>query len=67
MMRSSIVYVGVTFFAIFVELKLTHYSIDSGPEQYKDAPICVQIVGYRHKDEALIKAAAILDSIINKI
>ncbi|TVY30739.1 putative amidase, partial [Lachnellula hyalina] len=43
------------------------YSLYTGPEQYKDAPVCVQVVGYRHKDEALIRAAAALDSIINKI
>lgn len=43
------------------------YSLYTGPEQYKGAPVCIQVVGYRHKDEALIKAAAVLDSIINKI
>ncbi|KAJ8058795.1 hypothetical protein OCU04_011783 [Sclerotinia nivalis] len=43
------------------------YSLYTGSEHYKDAPICVQVVGYRHKDEALIKAAAVLDSIINKV
>ncbi|KAF7882005.1 uncharacterized protein EAF01_011785 [Botrytis porri] len=41
------------------------YKLYTGPEQYKDAPVCVQLVGYRQKDEALLKAAAILDSIIN--
>ncbi|KAH8690612.1 putative fatty-acid amide hydrolase [Talaromyces proteolyticus] len=43
------------------------YSLYTGPEQYKDAPICIQVVGYRHKDEALLRAAAVLDSIINSI
>ncbi|KAF7857281.1 hypothetical protein EAF04_009522 [Stromatinia cepivora] len=43
------------------------YSLYTDPKHYKDAPICVQVVGYRHKDEALIKAAAVLDSIINKV
>ncbi|TVY86826.1 putative amidase, partial [Lachnellula willkommii] len=43
------------------------YSLYTGPEQYKGAPVCIQVVGYRHKDEALINAAAVLDSIINKI
>ncbi|KAF7916181.1 uncharacterized protein EAE98_010766 [Botrytis deweyae] len=42
------------------------YELYTGPEQYKDAPVCVQLVGYRHKDEALLKAAAMLDSIIKK-
>ena len=55
------------FLLKFVRLKLTHASIDTGPEQYKGAPVCIQVVGYRHKDEALINAAAVLDSIINKI
>lgn len=55
------------FLPKFLRLKLTHASIDTGPEQYKGAPVCIQVVGYRHKDEALIKAAAVLDSIINKI
>ncbi|KAH6715345.1 putative fatty-acid amide hydrolase [Leptodontidium sp. MPI-SDFR-AT-0119] len=41
------------------------YGSYTGPEQYKGAPICVQVVGYRHKDEALLKAAGVLDSIIN--
>ncbi len=40
-------------------------SLDAGPELYKDAPICVQLVGYRHADEALANSAAVLDRIIN--
>ncbi|KAJ9294859.1 hypothetical protein DTO271G3_6421 [Paecilomyces variotii] len=42
------------------------YSLYTGPELYKAAPVCIQVVGYRHKDEALLKAAAVLDSIINR-
>ncbi|TGO36840.1 hypothetical protein BHYA_0113g00130 [Botrytis hyacinthi] len=42
------------------------YKLYTGPELYKDAPICVQLIGYRYKDEALLKAAAMLDSIITK-
>lgn len=53
-------------FPVHPRLKLTRASTDTGPEQYKDAPICVQVVGYRHKDEALTKVAAVLDSIINR-
>jgi Asp-tRNA(Asn)/Glu-tRNA(Gln) amidotransferase A subunit family amidase len=64
MMRSSTAFVGTPFQSL--RLKLTHTSIDTGPEQYKGLPVCVQVVGYRHKDEALLKAAAVLDSIINK-
>jgi amidase len=39
---------------------------DTEPEEYKDMPLCVQIVGYRHRDEALMQTAAILDAIINE-
>ena len=42
------------------------FPIDTGPEEYKDAPVAVQVVGYRHRDEALIKVAETLNSIINK-
>ncbi|RYC62928.1 hypothetical protein CHU98_g3286 [Xylaria longipes] len=41
------------------------YGLYTGPELYKDAPICVQLVGYRHADEALANSAAVLDRIIN--
>ncbi|KAG4438556.1 hypothetical protein IFR05_005980 [Cadophora sp. M221] len=41
------------------------YGLYTGPEQYKGALVCVQVVGYRHKDEALMKVADVLDSIIN--
>lgn len=41
------------------------HTTDTGPEQYKDAPICVQVIGYKQKDEALLRVAAILDSIMN--
>jgi amidase len=47
--------------------KLTFFShfLDTGPELYKDAPICVQLVGYRYADEALANTAALVDSIVN--
>ena len=38
---------------------------DTGPELYKGAPVCVQVVGYRHADEALANAVAALKAIIN--
>ncbi|KAH9894561.1 putative fatty-acid amide hydrolase [Xylariomycetidae sp. FL2044] len=43
------------------------YGLYTGPEQYKDAPVCVQVVGYRHRDEVLLKVASSLDSIINRV
>lgn len=45
---------------------LTKMLEDTGPDQYQDAPICVQIVGYRHRDEALLNAADMVNSIINE-
>ncbi|KAH8890689.1 putative fatty-acid amide hydrolase [Thozetella sp. PMI_491] len=41
------------------------YRLYTGPEQYKGAPVSIQLVGYRYRDEALTNTAAILDSIIN--
>ncbi|TVY80709.1 putative amidase [Lachnellula suecica] len=41
------------------------YSLYSGPELYRDAPICIQVIGYKYADEALASTAAVLDSIIN--
>ncbi|KAF2711029.1 amidase [Pleomassaria siparia CBS 279.74] len=41
------------------------YSLYTGPKLYKCAPVCVQVVGYRHADEALLNTATLLDSIIN--
>ncbi|KIV86728.1 hypothetical protein PV11_02323 [Exophiala sideris] len=41
------------------------YKLYTGPELYRDAPIAVQVVGYRQMDEALINTAILLDSIIN--
>jgi hypothetical protein len=39
--------------------------LDTGPELYKGAPVCIQVVGYRHADEALANTVTVLDSIIN--
>ncbi|KAH8587749.1 putative fatty-acid amide hydrolase [Bisporella sp. PMI_857] len=41
------------------------YSLYTGPELYKDAPIAIQLVGYRHRDEALTNIATIVGGIIN--
>ncbi|KAK7994338.1 hypothetical protein PG991_015926 [Apiospora marii] len=41
------------------------YSLYTGPEEYRDAPICVQLIGYKHQDQVLMKNAARLDGIIN--
>ncbi|KAK6371383.1 hypothetical protein LTS17_009114 [Exophiala oligosperma] len=42
------------------------YKLYTGPELYKDAPIALQVVGYRQTDEALLNTASVLDSIINE-
>ncbi|KAH8809239.1 amidase [Xylogone sp. PMI_703] len=41
------------------------YQLYTGPELYENAPICVQVVGYRQLDEALAATTVVLDSIIN--
>ncbi|KAL1609874.1 hypothetical protein SLS60_001539 [Paraconiothyrium brasiliense] len=41
------------------------YRLYTGPKLYKDAPICVQLVGYRYADEALTHTASLVNSIIN--
>ncbi|KAK5625210.1 hypothetical protein RRF57_000926 [Xylaria bambusicola] len=51
--------------AKFGEEDVKVYGLYTGPESYKDAPVCVQLVGYRHADEALVNTAAILDRAIN--
>ncbi|KAF1995128.1 amidase [Amniculicola lignicola CBS 123094] len=42
------------------------YSLYTGPELYKGASVCVQVVGYRHSDEALINVIGVLDPIIGR-
>ncbi|KAF1852016.1 amidase [Cucurbitaria berberidis CBS 394.84] len=37
------------------------YSLYTGPELYNDAPIGVQLVGYRYADEALMHTASMVD------
>ncbi|KAF2098368.1 amidase [Rhizodiscina lignyota] len=41
------------------------YSLYTGPKDYKGIPVCVQVVGYRHADEALLNIATMLDAILN--
>ncbi|KAH6611288.1 hypothetical protein Trco_001308 [Trichoderma cornu-damae] len=41
------------------------YKQYTGPELYKGLPLAVQVVGYRHQDEALVATVGTLDSIIN--
>jgi hypothetical protein len=38
---------------------------DTGTDQYKAVPTAIQLVGYRHADEALMNAAAVVDSILH--
>ncbi|KXJ85238.1 putative fatty-acid amide hydrolase [Microdochium bolleyi] len=42
------------------------YKLYTGPEAYEDAPICVQLVGYKQRDEALLRVAAVVEGIVNK-
>lgn len=41
------------------------YGLYTGRDDYKDAPIAVQLVGYRHADEALMHVASLVDSLVN--
>jgi len=50
-----------------VEVLTDHWrSLDTGPKLYRGAPVCVQLVGYRHADEALASTATVIDSLINR-
>ncbi|KAH6884278.1 amidase [Thelonectria olida] len=41
------------------------YRLYTGPKDYEGLPVCIQVVGYRHADQALANTATILDSIVN--
>ena len=45
-------------------MMLTLGALDTGPDFYEDAPICVQLVGYRPLDETLLNVAAVVESVI---
>ncbi|GME34954.1 hypothetical protein M1821_007645 [Neofusicoccum parvum] len=42
-----------------------NYRLYTGPEEYIGAPACIQLVGFKHADEALTGTAAVVDSIVN--
>ncbi|KAF4548506.1 Amidase-like protein 2 [Elsinoe fawcettii] len=42
------------------------YQLYSGPEQYKNAPTSIQLVGMRQEDEKLLKVAQVVDEILRK-
>ncbi|KAF2220356.1 amidase [Elsinoe ampelina] len=42
------------------------YQIYSGPEQFKDAPTSIQLVGMRQEDERLLKVAQVVDEILHR-
>ncbi|KAH7024862.1 amidase [Microdochium trichocladiopsis] len=42
------------------------YKLYTGPKEYRDLPICVQLVGYRQRDDALLKVAGVVDDIVHK-
>jgi hypothetical protein len=44
---------------------LTLGRLDTGPKDDKSLPITIQLGGYLHADQALTRAAAIVNSIIN--
>jgi amidase len=38
---------------------------DTGPEDFKHAPLAIQLVGMRQEDESLTEIAAAVDRILN--
>lgn len=46
------------------DLEAYEYGLYTGPEDFKDAPICLQLTGRRYEDETVIKAAKTLNEII---
>ncbi|KAI1115109.1 putative fatty-acid amide hydrolase [Nemania sp. NC0429] len=51
--------------AKFGEADAQCYSLYTGPGAYKDLPVCVQLVGYRHADEALLNMASVVEQTVN--
>lgn len=46
------------------ELEKYEYTLYSGPEDFINAPICLQLTGRRYTDENVVKAAKVLSSIM---
>ncbi|QEL62724.1 hypothetical protein CJJ09_004903 [Candidozyma auris] len=46
------------------ELEQYEYTLYSGPEDFINAPICLQLTGRRYTDENVVKAAKVLSSIM---
>lgn len=47
------------------DLEKYEYSLYTGPEDFAGAPIALQLTGRRYQDEAVVKAAKVLESIIS--
>lgn len=39
--------------------------VDTGPEDFAHAPLCVQVVGMRQEDESLLGVATAIDDILH--
>lgn len=46
------------------DLEAYEYGLYTSPEDFKDAPVCLQLTGRRYEDEKVIKAAKTLQEII---
>lgn len=46
------------------DLEAYEYGLYTGPEDFKDAPVCLQLTGRRYEDETVVKAAKTLQEII---
>ena len=40
-------------------------SLDTGPSDFVNAPLCIQVVGMRQEDERLLRVASVVEEILN--
>lgn len=43
----------------------TNECLDTGPEDYRDAPIALQVVGQHAKDEETLAMMQVIDNVVN--
>lgn len=52
-------------FYINVWISTNEECLDSGPEEYKDAPTTLQLIGQIQEDEKLAAIAIVIDKVLN--
>ena len=65
MMRNMLNYVLSLFFSGVEEFWLICV-LDTGPEDYRDAPIALQVVGQHGKDEETLAMMDVIDNVVNR-